>query len=108
MPTHRYPILIWRDHSGTHTACLVENSESIAAIAESAGDASDQIRDYLQWLLKERGYLPQPDFLEPQLSSVKVDVRPEYRVDDRIFACREPMTDTRSRAVARALISPRL
>ena len=26
----------------------------------------------------------------------------------RFFACREPMTDTRSRAVARALISPRL
>lgn len=85
MAAHRYPILLFQAHAGLFTAVLVEDGGDIAGIGASAADAREQLRDYLEWNLKQRPWLPAPDFLDPSLTTLKVDVRPEYLTDKRPY-----------------------
>jgi ATP-dependent Clp protease ATP-binding subunit ClpC len=89
MPTYRYPVLIWQDHAGAWTACLVEGDENAAAAGPSADRAKEQVQEYLAWSYKQNLWLPKPDFLDPQLVSIKIPIRPEYRQHDRIYPCEE-------------------
>ena len=89
MPTTRYPVLIWRDFAGQFTASLVEHS--VAAVGRSRSLALESLRDYLTWI-NEREPLPPSDLFEPQLSTFKVAVRPEYTFKQRIFPCDQTLS----------------
>jgi ATP-dependent Clp protease ATP-binding subunit ClpC len=98
MAANRFPIFVWEDYDGGVNACLLEEGmESVAAVGATAREAADQLEEYLRWSAKE-GWLPEPDFHEPRLVTVKVQVRPEYQVagasrwgDERtrVYACEE-------------------
>jgi ATP-dependent Clp protease ATP-binding subunit ClpC len=89
MPTYRYPILIWEDFTGHFTARLVEDLEASAGFAASRADAVFQLKEYLNWTLLNRHWTAEPDFYNPALINLRVEVRPEYQVNDRIYACEE-------------------
>jgi len=91
MPTHRHPALLCRDAAGLWTAVVAGADEPHAAFAATRAEAVSQLREYLQWLAKE-GFLPDPDFDEPQLMTVRVEVRPEYRDEKKVFPCDQELT----------------
>ncbi len=91
MPTFRYPVLIIRDPAGAFTAVGVEG-DGLAAFGLTAREACDELRDYLLWLRRQTPWLPEPDFLEPELHAFKVNVRSEYRTPQRIYPSEEPIT----------------
>jgi ATP-dependent Clp protease ATP-binding subunit ClpC len=86
--THRFPVLVWRSHDNWFTASLLE-WDAPTGVGRSADDAVEQVREYLAWLVEQRPWLSEPDFLEPQLLQVKVHVRPEYKHDARRYPCDE-------------------
>jgi ATP-dependent Clp protease ATP-binding subunit ClpC len=89
MPTYRYPILIWEDFAGHFTARLVEDLEAPAGFSAARADAVFQLKDYLNWSLQNRSWLPEPDFHQAALVNIRVEVRPEYQANDRIYPCEE-------------------
>ena len=90
MPSYRFPVLVWTHATGDAvTACLVEDPKNIAAIAVTRSTAVSQLKDMLQWLYRQQPYTRKPNFTDPELSWIKVEVRPEYRAEDRLFPCRE-------------------
>ena len=89
MPTYRYPVLIWQDHAGSFTAALVGEDDQATANGPSADDAKQQVREYLAWSYRQHHGLARPDFHEPQLQSIKVPLRAEYRQEERIYPCEE-------------------
>ncbi len=92
MPSYRFPILTWEHAGGGFTACLVEDDGNIAAVAAARSAAITQIKDLLQWRYRQSPWRPKPDFVDPELHWVKVEVRPEYLVDHRIMPSRETLT----------------
>lgn len=84
MPTHRYPVLVVRDPAGGFTAVAVEEGD-LVGFGTTAGAARDDLKAYLEWLHRRRAYQAAPDFLDPELHTFKVAVRPEYRTDQRIY-----------------------
>ena len=74
--THRFPVLVWQDQEGWHTASLLEWDEP-AGVGRTASQAVGQLEDYLGWLYRERPWMSPPDFLDPKLVPFKVPVRPE-------------------------------
>src|SRR5947209_2165745 len=91
MPTHRFPVLLCRDAAGLRTAVLADADDPLAAFSATGPDALEQLRDYLHWAWKQSAGAP-PDFLEPQLTTFRVEVRPEYRDGKRVFPCEYAFT----------------
>jgi ATP-dependent Clp protease ATP-binding subunit ClpC len=91
VPTHRYPVFVCRGPDGTHTATLVEAPGDAPAVAATAAAAVDQVRQYLRWKLDREPWLEAPDWQDPELSSVRVSVRPEYEQGGRRHPCPEPV-----------------
>jgi ATP-dependent Clp protease ATP-binding subunit ClpC len=91
VPTHRYPVLVVRDPAGAFTAVAVEAAD-LAGFGPTAAAARDDLRDYLEWVHRTKPRLPGPDFLDPELHTFKVVVRPEYRTEERIYPSDEPVT----------------
>lgn len=91
MSVHRLPVLVWEDHAGGFTACLVEDEDGVAAFADSSAGAVEQLKDYLASHYKDYPSARAPDFSQAKLQSFRVSVRPEYRVledgRERIYAC---------------------
>jgi ATP-dependent Clp protease ATP-binding subunit ClpC len=87
MPSLRYPILIWQGFDASWTACAVEadGDDDLAAVGDTPARAAEQIKDYLHWKRRTEPWLAEPDFLEPVLTYVKVEVRPEYKSGERVF-----------------------
>src|SRR5258707_6820689 len=86
MPTHRFPILLCRDSAGFYSAQVVDGART-AGYAATNTDALTQLREYLDWFYRHNSFYSAPDFLEPQLTVFRVEVRPEHRADDRVFPC---------------------
>lgn len=91
MPTYRYPVMIVRDFAGGHTAIAVDMHE-LSGFGPSASDACNDLRAFLEWSYRRDQYLPDADFLNPELHVFKLKVLPEYRTRERIFPCEEPIT----------------
>lgn len=89
MPTHRFPALLWQDFTGHFTARLVEDDEAPAAFGATAAEALFQLKDYLDWLYQTQMWRPEPDFQDARLLEVRVEVRPEYQADNRIYPSEE-------------------
>ena len=83
MTTYRFPVVIWEDYQGAVTAALVDRD--LEAVAATRAEALEQLREFLTWQYKEAGWLEPPDFLEPALVHFTVNVRPEYRIDGKVF-----------------------
>ena len=91
MPSYRFPILIWRHFAGGYTACLVENDQNVAAIGATKSAAVGQIKELLQWKYRQHPWMTKPDFIDPELVWMKVEVRPEFRAERRISASKETL-----------------
>jgi ATP-dependent Clp protease ATP-binding subunit ClpC len=89
MAAYRFPILVWQDGSGHHTAVLVGEGADVAGYGVTAGEAVEQVRDWLGWSYRQSPWQAGPDFAEAALSMVKVEVRPEYVADGRTYPCGE-------------------
>jgi len=83
----RYQTVIWKDHTGTHTGCLLDDSD-IIAVSKSRKNVLQQLKDFLQFAHK-KNVATEVDFLKPKLSFVKVSVFPEYNENDRTYATRD-------------------
>ena len=94
MPVYRFPTLLWQDAAGFFTAVPVEADGETAGFGKSPTLALNQLSEYLAWLYKREPDRPAPTLRDAELSTMKVAVRPEYHVDDRIYACLEPLTLT--------------
>lgn len=92
MPTYRIPVLIWEDHSGYFTANLVEDQEAPAGVGATAAEALSQVKEYLEWVYQNQSSHSLPDFLAAKLVTIRVEVRPEYQYDSRVYPCDEVMT----------------
>ena len=92
MPVYRFPTLLWQDAAGFFTAVPVEADGETAGFGKSPTLALNQLSEYLAWLYKREPDRPAPTLRDAELSTMKVAVRPEYHVDDRIYACLEPLT----------------
>lgn len=91
MPTHHFPALVWADFTGHFTARLVEDEEAPAAFGATAADALFQLKEYLDWLYQNQPGRAAPDFQDARLIEVRVEVRPEYQEDNRIYPSEEPL-----------------
>ena len=89
MPTHRHPVLLWSDDAGLVTAALVGDLEEGAAHAGSPSEALRQLKDLLEWRLEHEPWTADPDFADPVLQVVKVEVRPQYKAGQRVLPCPE-------------------
>ena len=92
MAFNRYPVLVWRDHTDSYTAALVEDLSlgpielgTLAAVAPTSGAALDQLQEYLAWKAKQDGYLPESEVLERKLVKVVVRLRPEHAEGHRNY-----------------------
>ena len=89
MPTYRFPVLVWEDYSGYFTARLVEDMDLPAAFGETAPDAIYQLKELLDWSFQKFPWFSTPDFNDPKLIQLRLEVRPEYHTGDRIYPCDE-------------------
>lgn len=92
MPSHKFPIAVWRDAAGLYTASVLDGVHG-EAVAESPPAAVKQLKDFLLWAYGRDPYALEPDMRDPQLTDVRVSIRPEYEIDDRPYPCshRVPM-----------------
>src|SRR5687768_13189760 len=89
MASHRYPVLVWRDDAGGHTARLIGDFESAAAYAPSADEAVRQLKELLHWRFEHEPWNVDPDLTEPHLVDVKVELRAQYSGPQRALPCPE-------------------
>jgi hypothetical protein len=78
MPTFSFPVLLWKNSAGIHTASLVESAAPVA-VAMSAKSALEQLRSLLEWQYRQDPSPPLPELRDPQLVEYRVSVRPEYQ-----------------------------
>ncbi len=85
MPSYRFTILIWEDHEGFFTANPVENYfNAYAGMGRTANEAVFQLKEFLNYHYDKNPWAAEPDFEEARLIEFRVDVRPEYRVEETI------------------------
>src|SRR5215468_5822981 len=85
MPTYRFPILIWEDYEGYFTANPLERFFSqFAGIGRTANDAVLQLREFLAHHYEKSPWTAEPDFEDARLIHLKVEVRPEYRIEENV------------------------
>lgn len=89
MSTHRHPVLLWTDSAAAVTAALVGDEQHAAAYAHTEEDALRQLKELLEWRREQEPWSADPDFTEPVLTMVKVEVRPQYTLDKHVLPCPE-------------------
>ena len=82
---------MWPDAAGGKTAALVGDAENAAAHAGSAKEALGQLKELLEWRREHEPWNLDPDFREPELVEVKVEVLPQYREGRRVISCPETL-----------------
>ena len=90
---HRFPVLVWEDFSGSFTGRLVDDEEDpqtpLAGTGGSVREVLQQLKEYLTWSFDREPWRSEPDFHDPKLLEFRVEVRPEYRVNSRVYPCEE-------------------
>ncbi len=90
---HRYPVLIWEDSTGHYSARLIDDEEDLslplAGFGSTAREALAQLKEYLVWSFEREPWRSTPDFHDPQLVEFRVEVRPEYVFQGRVYPCEE-------------------
>ncbi|MCI0488662.1 MAG: AAA family ATPase [Blastocatellia bacterium] len=85
MAVYRFPVLIWEDFEGYFTARPVEYHSVSTATGPTPDEVMFQVKEYLKWSYDKYPWQPAPDFLDARLIHYKVAVRPEYRLENRIY-----------------------
>jgi ATP-dependent Clp protease ATP-binding subunit ClpC len=85
MATLHYPVVVWPDAAGGWTAALVADYEDASARAGSEREALQQLKDLLEWRAEHEPLLADPELIDPELSMVRVEVRPQYQSERRIL-----------------------
>ena len=91
MAVYRFPVLIWEDFEGYFTARPVEYHSASTATGRTPDEAIFQVKEYLKWSYEKYPWQPAPDFLDARLIHYRVSVRPEYRLDGRIYPADKPL-----------------
>lgn len=91
MTVARFPVLLWQSAPGSQTACLIGREGSVAAVGKSAQDAVRQLRDYVAWSDRQDRPIQSPDLSETVLYRIRVQVRPEYSIGERVVPCEEEL-----------------
>ncbi|HKG59696.1 MAG TPA: AAA family ATPase [Pyrinomonadaceae bacterium] len=90
---HRFPVLIWEDFTGRYSARLIDDEDDptkpLAGFGRTAREALAQLKEYLTWSFEHEPWRSAPDFLEPKLVELRVEVRPEYMLKGRVYPCDE-------------------
>ncbi len=90
---HRFPVLVWEDFAGRYSARLIDDEEyptiPLAGFGSTAREALAQLKEYLNWSFEREPWRSAPDFHDPQLMEFRVEVRPEYIVEGRVYPCEE-------------------
>ena len=90
---HRFPVLVWEDFTGRFSARLIDDEEDpgnpLAGFGRTPREAMIQLKEYLNWSYENEPWRSEPDFLDPQLLEFRVEVRPEYVVQGRVYPCDE-------------------
>ena len=85
--------MVWEDFTGRYSARLIDDEEDrthpLAGFGSTAREALGQLKEYLTWSFEHEPYRSAPDFLEPQLIEFRVEVRPEYTLNGRVYPCDE-------------------
>ena len=94
---HRFPVLVWEDFSGSYTGRLVDDEEDadvqqLAAVGSNVREILRDLKEYLLWSFDKEPLRSTPDFHDPQLLELRVDVRPEYNVKGRVYPCDESIS----------------
>jgi ATP-dependent Clp protease ATP-binding subunit ClpC len=92
MAMHRLPLFIWQDFEGFWTAAPLEPwlvGEDAAAVDTTAQRAAKQMQSYVEWWFEQHPWSSSPDFLDPELITAKISIRPQYRDSDRVYPCDE-------------------
>jgi ATP-dependent Clp protease ATP-binding subunit ClpC len=112
--------MVWKDSSGYFTAALVDAEQTvdcgfpIVGYAESSRAAILQVRELLKWYYARNPWSAGPTIMSSRLVSYKVKVRPEYRVEDRVFPAEQSQTlkvevvDSLHKEGYRSAVIPRL
>ncbi len=120
MKMHRHPVLVWRDQGGFYTAALadaegaVEGLVPVVAYADSARKALEQIKEYVRWHYEKFPWSDGPTITSSKLTHYTVKVRPEHRVEDKIFpyekslSLRIEVVDCAHKGGMRSAVIPRL
>jgi ATP-dependent Clp protease ATP-binding subunit ClpC len=87
MAAYRFATLVWQDAGGFYTATPIEEDEAAAGFGPRASVALKQVKEYLTWLYQRDPWRNGPELVESTLTTFKVAIRPEYRIDKRIHAC---------------------
>lgn len=91
MATLRYPTLVWQDHAGFFTAALVEEEDAPAGFGKTAAEAQQQLKEFLEWRFTHQRWHAAPDFNDPKMLQIRVEIRPEYKVGNRFFPVDESL-----------------
>ncbi len=90
---HRFPVLVWEDWTGSFSARLIDDEENLgsplAGFGPTARDALSQLKEYLVWSFEHEPWRTAADFHDPRLTELRVEVRPEYQVQGRVYPCDE-------------------
>ena len=79
--------MVWPAPPGAVTAVLVGDYENLAACASTEQAAVGQIKELLDWRCEHEPWNVDPDFSDPVLFEVKVEVRPQYTKGKRVVPC---------------------
>lgn len=100
MQTYRFPVLVWKDSGGFYTAALTD-PEGVAACGvpvvaygPSPKDAMLEIKEYLNWYYKKNPHAGSTSIEKFRLVHYKVPVRPEFRLNDKVFPYERSLTLT--------------
>ena len=94
MATYRIPVLVWKYHEGFLSAGPVEHDlsrDTLVAVDTTKAAALEQLKSWLKRYYKQNEFADEPDFLDHKLIQIKVLVRPQYEVHDRVFPCEVPI-----------------
>jgi ATP-dependent Clp protease ATP-binding subunit ClpC len=90
---HRFPVLVWEDWTGSFSARLVDDEDNpgspLAGFGPSAREALSHLKEYLVLSFEREPWRTAADFHDPRITEFRVEVRPEYQVQGRVYPCDE-------------------
>lgn len=98
MSYQHYPVLLWKDSAGFTTAALIDPDRDtcglppMVAYSDSSKTALAEVREALQWRQRQFPWFEPSVIRDSQLIFVKVEVRPEYRFEEKVFPCPRTFT----------------
>ena len=91
MSVVRYPVCVFEDPAGRYGGVLLDDDQFYEASGASPEEVLRLLRELLAWLDQEQGGLYDPALGDVTLTTLRVAVRPEYRLARGVLPCDEPL-----------------